>query len=49
MLFIINEKTIKIDYVIPDSIGKTPEELGLPSQAVFDSFLQKSLADLRMN
>ena len=49
MLFIINEKTIKIDYVIPDSIGKTPEELGLPSQSVFDSFLQKSLADLRMN
>jgi len=49
MLFIISEKKIQIEYVIPDGVGKTVEELGLPASKVFDSFLQKSLADLRMN
>ena len=49
MLFIISDKKIEIDYVIPDSIGKTAQELGLPETTEFDSFLQKSLEDLRMN
>lgn len=49
MLFIISEKKIQIEYVIPDGVGKTVEELGLPAPEVFDGFLQKSLADLRMN
>ena len=49
MLFIISEKKIKIEYVIPDGIDKTVEELGLPASEVFDGFLQKSLSDLRMN
>ena len=49
ILFIISEKKIKIEYVIPDGIEKTLDELGLPAPEVFDSFLQKSLADLRMD
>ena len=49
MLFIISDKKIEIDYVIPDSIGKTAQELELPGTTVFDSYLQKSLEDLRMN
>ena len=49
MMFIINKERISIEYVIPEDFGKSPEELGLPSVAVFDSFLQKSLTDLRMN
>ena len=49
MLFIISDKKIEIDYVLPDSVGKTAQKLGLPETEVFDSFLQKSLEDLRMN
>ncbi|MBO4438698.1 MAG: DUF1016 family protein [Spirochaetaceae bacterium] len=49
MLFIISEKKIQIEYIVPDVIGKAAQELGLPASEVFDSFLQKSLADLRMN
>ena len=49
MLFIISDKKIEIDYVIPDNIGKTAQELSLPETTEFDSFLQKSLEDLRMN
>lgn len=49
LLFLINENTVKIEYVIPDRINKNIEELGLPSPDVFDSYLQKSLTDLRMN
>ena len=48
-LFLINENTVKIEYVIPDRINENIEELGLPSPDVFDSYLQKSLTDLRMN
>jgi len=49
LLFLINENTVKIEYVIPDRINENIEELGLPSPDVFDSYLQKSLTDLRMN
>ena len=49
LLFLINENTVKIKYVIPDRINENIEELGLPSPDVFDSYLQKSLTDLRMN
>lgn len=49
LLFLINENTVKIEYVIPERINENIEELGLPSPDVFDSYLQKSLTDLRMN
>lgn len=49
LLFLINENTVKIEYVIPDRINENIEELRLPSPDVFDSYLQKSLTDLRMN
>ena len=49
LLFLINENTVKIEYVIPDRINENIEELGLPSPDVFDSYLQKNLTDLRMN
>ena len=48
MFFIITEKKISVEYVIPYNFGKSAEDFGLPSPAIFDSFLQKSLADLRM-
>ena len=48
MFFIITEKKISIEYVIPYNFGKSAEDFGLPSPDIFDSFLQKSLADLRM-
>lgn len=49
LLFIIGEKQVSIEYVIPDGNEKSAEKLGLPTSKEFDSFLQKSLADLRMN
>ena len=49
LLFIISEKQVSIDYVLPEENCKSAGELGLPSPEVFDSYLQKSLADLRMN
>ena len=49
LLFIIGEKQVSIDYVLPEENYKSASELGLPSPEVFDSYLQKSLADLRMN
>ena len=49
LLFIIGEKQVSIDYVLPEENCKSVSELGLPSPEVFDSYLQKSLADLRMN
>lgn len=49
LLFIIGEKHVSIDYVLPEENCKSASELGLPSPEVFDSYLQKSLADLRMN
>ena len=49
MLFIINENQTKIEYVFPDGIKETVAELGLPDTSVFDSYLQKNLADLRMS
>ena len=49
LLFIIGEKQVIIDYVIPDGTEQSVEKLGLPTSKEFDSFLQKSLADLRMN
>ena len=49
LLFIIGEKQVSIDYVLPEENSKSASELGLPSPEVFDSYLQKSLADLRMN
>ena len=49
LLFIIGEKQVSIDYVLPEENCKSASELGLPSPEVFDSYLQKSLADLRMN
>lgn len=49
LLFIIGEKQVSIDYVLPEEDCKSAGELGLPSPEVFDSYLQKSLADLRMN
>ena len=48
MFFIITEKKISVEYVIPYNFGKSAEDFGLPSPDIFDSFLQKSLADLRM-
>ena len=49
LLFIIGEKQVSIDYVLPEENCKSASELGLPSPEVFNSHLQKSLADLRMN
>ena len=49
LLFIIGEKQVSIDYVLPEENCNSASELGLPSPEVFDSYLQKSLADLRMN
>jgi len=49
LLFIIGEKQVSIEYVIPDENEQSAEKLGLPTSKEFDSFLQKSLADLRMN
>ena len=49
LLFIIGEKQVSIEYVIPDGNEQSAEKLGLPTPKEFDSFLQKSLADLRMN
>lgn len=49
LLFIIGEKQVSIDYVLSEENCKSASELGLPSPEVFDSYLQKSLADLRMN
>ena len=49
LLFIIGEKQVSIEYVIPDGNEQSVEKLGLPTSKDFDSFLQKSLADLRMN
>ena len=49
LLFIISEKHVSIEYVIPEEDCKNAGELGLPLPEVFDSYLQKSLADLRMN
>ena len=49
LLFIIGEKQVSIDYVLPEENCKSAGELGLPSPEVFDSYLQKNLADLRMN
>ena len=49
LLFIIREKHVSIEYVIPDGNEQSAEKLGLPTSKEFDSFLQKSLADLRMN
>ena len=49
LLFIIGEKQVSIEYVIPDGNEQSVEKLGLPTSKEFDSFLQKSLADLRMN
>ena len=49
LLFIIGEKQVSIEYVIPDGNEQSAEKLGLPTSKEFDSFLQKSLADLRMN
>ncbi len=49
LLFIIGEKQVSIDYVLPEENCKSASKLGLPSPEVFDSYLQKSLADLRMN
>ena len=49
LLFIIGEKQVSIEYVIPDGNVQSVEKLGLPTSKEFDSFLQKSLADLRMN
>ena len=49
MLFIINENQTTIEYVFPDGIKETVAELGLPDTSVFDSYLQKNLADLRMS
>lgn len=49
LLFIIGEKQVSIDYVLPEENCKSASELGLPSPEVFNSYLQKSLADLRMN
>lgn len=49
LLFIIGEKQVSIEYVIPDGNEQSAEILGLPTSKEFDSFLQKSLADLRMN
>ena len=49
LLFIIGEKQVSIDYVLPEENCKSASELGLPSPEVFDSYLQKSLTDLRMN
>ncbi|MBP3742548.1 MAG: DUF1016 family protein [Treponema sp.] len=49
LLFIIGEKQVSIDYVLPEENCKSARDLGLPSPEVFDSYLQKSLADLRMN
>ena len=49
LLFIIGEKQVSIDYVLLEENCKSASELGLPSPEVFDSYLQKSLADLRMN
>ena len=49
MMFIINKKQIRIEYVIPDLLGKEVEEIGLPSSEILDSYLLKSLTDLQMN
>ena len=49
LLFIISENHVSIEYVIPDGNEQSAEKLGLPTSKEFDSFLQKSLADLRMN
>ena len=49
LLFIIGEKQVSIDYVLPEENCKSASELVLPSPEVFNSYLQKSLADLRMN
>lgn len=49
LLFIIGEEQVSIEYVIPDGNEQSVEKLGLPTSKEFDSFLQKSLADLRMN
>ena len=49
LLFIIGEKQVSIEYVIPDGNEQSAEKLGLPTSKEFDLFLQKSLADLRMN
>lgn len=48
MLFIIKSQQIKVEYVVPDDIQKNTEELGLPEPKLFETYLQKSLADLRM-
>lgn len=48
MLFIIASRQIKIEYVVPDEMQKNTEELGLPAPKLFESYLQKSLADLKM-
>ena len=48
-MFIINKKQIRIEYVIPDLLGKEFEEIGLPSSEILDSYLLKSLTDLQMN
>ena len=49
LLFIISEKQVSIEYVIPDGNEQSAEKLCLPTSKEFDSFVQKSLADLRMN
>ena len=49
LLFIISENQVSIEYVIPDGNEQSAEKLGLSTSKEFDSFLQKSLEDLRMN
>lgn len=48
MLFIVTENKVAVEYVMPDSIEKSLSELALPMPEVFDSFLQKSLGELKM-
>ena len=49
LLFIVGDNQVAIDYVIPDGNEQSVEKLGLPTSNEFNTFLQKSLADLRMN
>ncbi len=49
LLFIISENQVSIEYVIPDGNEQSAEKLGLSTSKEFDSFLQKSREDLRMN